>query len=208
MEYKNDLENDNELKEAALKYNYLSPEDYLTFERASVRDKHELHEGHLVTMQGATKSHNRIVANLLGGIVPHLKGNRCEVFPSDLRVYIPSAESFTYPDLSIVCGSPEDLDDTYLDTIKNPAVIVEVLSPSTEKYDRGTKFFYYMQIAALKEYIMVSSTSRYIQTARKQAGGLWQFNELSGKEAVLSIPTIQYQLPLSEVYDRVEFLGK
>ena len=208
MEYKNDIENENELKEAALKYNYLSPEDYLTFERASVRDKHELHEGHLVTMQGASRAHNKIVVNMVVGIGSYLKGKSCEVFFNDFRIYIPSAESFTYPDLLIVCGKPEDLDDAYLDTIKNPTVIVEVLSPSTEKYDRGTKFFYYMQIPALKEYIIVGSTSYFIQTARKQADGSWKFSELAGKEAMLSIPAIGYELPLSEVYDRVEFLGK
>jgi hypothetical protein len=101
------------------------------------RDKHELHQGHLVTMQGASMKHNTIVANLLGGIVPHLRGKSCRAFPSDLRVYIPTAESFTYPDISIVCDDPDTLDDSYPDTIKNPSVIIEVLSPSTEKYDRG-----------------------------------------------------------------------
>jgi len=206
MNYKDDeTENElNQLEEAALKYNYFSPEEYLSFERASVRDKHELHQGHLVTMQGATIKHNRIVRNLLVDIGTHLKGQSCEVFPSDLRVYIPTAESFTYPDISIVCDGPDMIDDAYLDTIKNPTVIIEVLSPSTEKYDKGNKFFYYMQIAGLKEYIIISSTTLYVQTARKKADGLWQFTELTDKRGTLFIPTIQYQIPVEEVYDRVE----
>ena len=206
MEYKNDHDNElNQLEEAALKYNYLSPADYLVYERASTRDKHELHQGRLVTMQGATLKHNRIVRNLLVNIGSHLKGQSCEVFPSDLRVYIPTAESFTYPDVSIVCNDLDVLDDTFPDTIKNPTVIIEVLSPSTEKYDRGNKFFYYMQIAGLKEYILISSTALYVQIARKQADGLWQFTELTDKQASLCIQTIQYQLMLKEIYDRVEF---
>ena len=206
MKYKDHDEDElNQLEEAALKYNYYSPEDYLSFERASLRDKHELHQGHLVTMQGATIKHNRIVSNLIRGIGTYLKGKSCEVFPSDLRVYIPTAESFTYPDVSIVCDELDVLKDTYLDTIKNPTVIIEVLSPSTEKYDRGNKFFYYMQIAGLKEYIIISSTALYVQIARRKADGLWQFTELTDKQASLSIQTIQYQLRLEEVYDRVGF---
>jgi len=206
MKYKDHDEDElNQLEKAALKYNYYSPEDYLSFERASVRDKHELHQGHLVTMQGSSLKHNRIVRNLVMNIGGHLKGKSCEVFPSDLRVYIPTAESFTYPDLSIVCDELDVLDDTYLDTIKNPAVIIEVLSPSTAKYDRGNKFFYYMQIAGLKEYIIISSTTLYVQIARRKSDGLWQFTELTDREASLCIQTIQYQLPLKEVYDRVEF---
>lgn len=205
MNYNDENEQElHELEEAALKYNYLSPEDYLSFERASVRDKHELHQGRLVTMQGASLKHNRIVRNLLGGMVPHLKGQPCEVFPGDLRLYIPSAESFTYPDVSVICDEPDMINDAYQDTVKNPSIIIEVLSPSTEKYDRGNKFFYYMQIAGLKEYIIISSTALYIQTARKKADGLWQFTELTDKKGTLFIPTIRYQVPVEEIYDRVE----
>lgn len=206
MNYKDDDEEDlNQVEEPAVKYNYFSPEEYLSFERASMRDKHELHQGKLVTMQGASMKHNRIVRNLLIGIGTHLKGQTCEVFPSDLRVYIPTAESFTYPDVSIVCDEPDMIDDAYLDTIKNPTVIIEVLSPTTEKYDKGNKFFYYMQIAGLKEYIIIGSASLYVQVARKKADGLWQFTEITDKSAVLSIPTIQYRIPIEDVYDRVAF---
>ena len=204
MKYNDDFPG-NELNEAALKYNYLSAEDYLVFERASVRDKHELHQGRLVTMQGASIKHNRIVSNLISSIGPYLKGQSCEVFPSDLRVYIPSAESFTYPDVSIVCDNPDVPDDQYLDTIRNPTVIIEVLSPSTEKYDRGTKFFYYMQIASLKEYFIVDSTSLYIQVARRQAQGIWKFEEITDPKASICIQSIQQMLTPAEVYERVEF---
>jgi len=206
MNYNDDDEEESQqLEEPALKFNYFSPEEYLSFERASPRDKHELHQGRLVTMQGASMHHNRIVRNLLGGIAPHLKGQSCEVFPSDLRVYIPTAESFTYPDVSVICDEPDMINDAYLDTVKNPTVIIEVLSPSTERYDKGNKFFYYMQIAGLKEYIIISSTTLYIQTARKKADGLWQFTEITDKKAVLSIPAIQFRMPVEDVYERVKF---
>jgi len=206
MNYNDDDEEESQqLEEPALKYNYFSPEEYLSFERASPRDKHELHQGRLVTMQGASMHHNRIVRTLLGGIAPHLKGQSCEVFPSDLRVYIPTAESFTYPDVSVICDQPDMINDAYLDTVKNPTVIIEVLSPSTERYDKGNKFFYYMQIAGLKEYIIISSTTLYIQAARKKADGLWQFTEITDKKAVLSIPAIQFRMPVEDVYERVKF---
>ena len=204
MKYKDDFP-DNELNEPALKYNCLSPEDYLVLERASKRDKHELHQGHLVTMQGASMKHNTIVANMLGSIVPHLKGKNCRAFPSDLRVYISTAESFTYPDISIVCDEPDTLDDAYPDTIRNPTVIIEVLSPSTEKYDRGNKFFYYMQIESLKEYFIVDSTSLYVQVARKQAQGTWKFEEVTDPKASVCIQSIQQVLTLAEIYERVAF---
>jgi Uma2 family endonuclease len=118
--------------------NYVSAEDYLKVERAAT-EKHELHEGQIVTMSGASLPHNYIVRNLLGQIISFLKGKKCTVFTSDLRVHILTTDSFTYPDLSIVCGKPEMLDDAF-DTLTNPSVLIEVMSRSTEKYDRGTKF--------------------------------------------------------------------
>jgi len=99
-----------------------------------------LHEGLLVTMAGASINHNQVLSNLIGAINPSLKGKSCNVFSSDLRVHIPINNSFTYPDLSIVCGKHK-LPDDHFDTLLNPSVIIEVLSPSTENYDRGNKFY-------------------------------------------------------------------
>jgi len=194
---------ENEVKEPALKYGYVSSEEYLVAEK-SAKEKHELHQGQMVAMSGASLEHNRIVSSIVVEIGAHLKGKSCEIFGSDLRVQIPTAESFTYPDTTIVCDEPEMLDKTF-DTLKNPSVIIEVLSPSTEQYDRGNKFFYYIQIASLKEYIMISSTTYYVQTARKQDDGSWKFEEITDLNSALQINTIQFKLDLSVIYERVKF---
>ena len=140
----------NEVQEPALKYNYLAAPEYLEMERAS-QEKHELHHGSVITLTGASLKHNQRVRNLIVSIGYYLKGKSCSVLPSDLRTKVLTKDSFTYPDVTIVCGEPELMDD-HLDTLLNPSVIIEVLSPSTEEYDKGFKFFYYMQIPSLREY--------------------------------------------------------
>jgi Uma2 family endonuclease len=183
--------------------NYVSAEDYLKVERAAT-EKHELHEGQIVTMSGALMPHNHIVSNLFSLIGPFLKGKKCKVFTSDLRVSIPTADSFTYPDLSIVCGKPEMSDDVF-DTITNPSVLIEVMSRSTEKYDRGTKFFYYMQIPSLKEYILIDSKSVFVQLATRQVDNSWKFEEFKDISTSFKIKTIEKSVALTEVYEDVQF---
>ncbi|MEO6330507.1 MAG: Uma2 family endonuclease [Ginsengibacter sp.] len=194
---------ENEVKEAALKYNYTSSEEYLEMERAS-QEKHELHRGIIITMAGASLKHNQIVSNLIGNLYPFLKGKSCSVFPSDLRTKVLTRDSFTYPDVTIVCGEPELMDD-HFDTLLNPSVIIEVLSPSTEKYDKGFKFFFYMQIPSLKEYIMISSTETYIHTSRKQNDTSWKFEEVTDPTSSLIINTIEYSMAIHDIYDEVKF---
>lgn len=193
----------NELKEPAFKYNYFSPEEYLELERKAV-EKTELHEGLLITMTGASIKHNQVVANLIVSIGSHLRGKSCNVYPSDLRVHIPINNSFTYPDLTIVCAEPELLDN-HFDNLLNPSVIIEVLSPSTENYDRGNKFFIYQQIISLKEYILVNSTSCMVQVITKKETGLWQFETITHPAASFFIQTIALQINLQDVYDKVIF---
>lgn len=116
----------------------ISPEEYLKMERAA-EYKHEYFNGEIIAMAGASLIHNRTVANVIGFTYPLLKNKSCEIFPSDLRVSVPSQQSFTYPDATIVCNEPEMLDEKF-DTLKNPCVIFEIVSPSTEDYDRGGSF--------------------------------------------------------------------
>jgi Uma2 family endonuclease len=194
---------ENILNEPALKYNYLTADEYLEAER-NASGKNELMNGKIITMTGASLKHNRIVSNLIGNIYPFLKGKSCEVFPSNMRVNIPTTNSFTYPDLTIVCGKPELLDD-HFDNLLNPAVIIEVLSPSTESYDRGNKFFTYQQIPSLKEYILVDSTSCTVQTIVKKDDGLWQFDTITNLSATLIIQSIGQSIVLGDVYEGVEF---
>jgi Uma2 family endonuclease len=194
---------ENEIKEPALKYNYTSAQDYLEMERSS-KEKHELHRGTIITMTGASLKHNQIVSNLIGEISSYLKGKSCQVFPSDLRTKVPNADTFTYPDISIVCGKPELMDD-HFDTLLNPVVIIEVLSPATEKYDKGNKFFYYMQIQSFTEYVMINSTEIRVQIARKQNDSSWKFEEIKDIDSSLFIHTIQQNISLKEIYDNVKF---
>jgi len=194
---------ENEVKEPALKYNYTSEEEYLEMERAS-HEKHELHHGTVITMTGASLNHNRIVSNLIVSIGSYLKGKSCSVFPSDLRTKILTKDSFAYPDVTIVCGEPELMDD-HFDTLLNPSVIIEVLSPSTEDYDKGFKFFYYMQIPLLKEYIMISSTGINVHISRKQNDASWKFDEITDPASSLFINTIEQNIPVADIYYEVKF---
>lgn len=193
---------ENEVQEPALKYNYTSAEDYQEMERAS-SEKHELHHGVIITMTGASLKHNQVVTNLVSEIGQFLKDKSCNVYLNDLRTKV-LADTFTYPDVTIVCDEPELLDD-HFDTLLNPSVIIEVLSPSTEKYDKGTKFFYYMQIPSLKEYIMIGSTGIYVHISRKQNDGSWKFEESKDFETSLYINTIDYTISLKDVYSKVKF---
>jgi Uma2 family endonuclease len=181
----------------------ISATEYLEIERAS-KDKHELFHGRIMSMAGASISHNRIVSNMIGNLNTFLRGKDCEVFPSDLRVNIPSSESFTYPDVTIICGAPEMMDEKQ-DTIKNPSVIIEVMSPSTEQNDRGAKFFNYMQIQSLKEYVLISSTAVFAQTARRQSDSSWKFDELINLNDFLDIKSIAHEISLQEIYENVKF---
>lgn len=182
---------------------YVSPSVFLVEER-SAKEKNELHNGQVVAIAGASLAHNEIVANVLGNVKNYLKGKSCRIYASDLRIAVPTADSFTYPDATVVCGKPEMLDNQF-DTITNPTVIFEMMSPSTEQYDRGAKFFYYMQIPSLKEYILISSTKYFCQTAVKQLDGSWKFEEVTGEDGLLAIRSIEFQLPFKEVYENVTF---
>ena len=194
---------ENEVKEPALKYNYTTAEEYLEMERAS-KEKHELHHGTIITMIGASLKHKQIVINLIVNIGSYLKGKSCNIYPGDLRTKVLTEDSFTYPDIAIVCGEPELMDERF-DTLLNPSVIIEVLSPSTEKYDKGFKFFYYMQIPSLKEYVMISSTGVYIHISRKQDDGSWKFEEITDPNTSLFINTIEHNIAIQDIYDEVKF---
>ena len=192
------------VEEPAVKYQTLmGPAEYLSWERAAAT-KHEYAEGLIVSMAGASSNHNLILSNIIGNCHAALKNKPCNIYPSDLRVYVKARESYFYPDATIVCGEPE-LSDEVKDTIKNPAVIFEILSPSTEEYDLGKKFFFYMQIESLKEYITIDSSTCHVRTGRRQPDNSWKFEEYTDHAEALLISAIQLQLPLAEMYAGVQF---
>jgi Uma2 family endonuclease len=181
----------------------ISPQDYLALERIS-KEKHEYFQGKIVAMAGASLIHNRLVANLLGEIREALKNKPCEILPSDIHVSTPSRESYMYPDAVIVCDQPEMEDDKF-DTLKNPVVIFEILSPSTEDHDRGRKFFFYRQIPSFKEYILVDSTKPFVEISRQEENGAWKFETVTDPDGQLFIASIGISIPMAEVYRNVRF---
>ncbi|MBX2921357.1 MAG: Uma2 family endonuclease [Chitinophagaceae bacterium] len=189
----------NEVKEAAPKYNYISPQEYLETERAS-QHRSEYYDGHILAMSGASLSYNMIESNLVGNLFSFLEGSHCRVLPSNMRVSTPSSDAYMYPDVTIVCGEPQ-LEDNQFDTLLNPAVIIEILSPSTSSMDKGRKFFFYKEIPSLQEYIMIDSVKQYIIIARRQADNSWIFENLDANSAELYIQTIAFSLTLQKIYN-------
>ncbi|MDQ6762744.1 MAG: Uma2 family endonuclease [Bacteroidota bacterium] len=182
----------------------ISASEYLEEERKSL-EKSEFYKGEMFAMAGATKVHNAIVAAILGELYGFLKGKSCRVFPSDLRVHNRENSLYTYPDVIVVCGEEKYLDDEF-DTLLNPTVLVEVLSPATEDYDRGTKFKLYRTIPSLKNYILVSSTEYAAEIYTRKENNEWVLNTAKEKNSHIHISAINYDLALSDIYAQVSDL--
>ena len=183
---------------------FISEEAYLEEERKAL-DKSEYYNGEIFAMAGATKTHNKIVASIISAIGQQLNGKSCSFFPSDLRVHNDENTLYTYPDVTVVCGKEKYLDDEF-DTLLNPTVIFEVLSPATENYDRGTKFKLYRSIPSLKNYILVSSTEYAAEIFTRKENDEWVLNTTKDKDGHIYISAIDYNLSLADVYSQVEDL--
>jgi Uma2 family endonuclease len=177
----------------------LTEEEYLSFERSS-NVRHEYLSGHIYAIAGATREHNLITGNVAGELRAQLKGKPCETYSNDMRVWIPRAGQYTYPDVVVVCGTPQFLDDQ-ADTLLNPLVIIEVLSSSTEAYDRGEKFRDYRSIESFSEYVLISQAKRGVDHFTK-VNNIWTIQEV---EQEIRFVTIPCRLTFSDIYDRVEF---
>ena len=183
---------------------YLSPEEYLAWERKA-DTKHEYVRGEIIAMSGASRVHSLIVTNISGELYIQLKGRMCEVHTNDMRVQTSPEISYFYPDVLVVCGEPRFEDNTF-DTLLNPIVLVEVLSPSTAAYDRGEKFKHYQQLTSLREYVLVSQDEVRVELYRRQETQ-WKPIEFRSLGNVLSLASIDCELILSDIYNRVEFGG-
>lgn len=180
----------------------LTSEDaYLASERVATT-KHEFFRGEVFAMSGASKEHNRIFSNLFVGVGVHLKGKKCDLFGSDMRVHVLENTLYAYPDMSIVCGKQEYLDKE-VDTLLNPKVIVEILSASSRDYDKGGKFTLYRGIPSLEEYILVDSEKVYVERFYKNEQGQWALSEYKTLTDQLDITSIQFSTSLSEIYAAV-----
>lgn len=181
---------------------YISPQEYLKLERES-DTKHQYLDGEMIAMAPVSLAHIDIVANLLREIGSFLKGKPCRITPSDLRISIPSANSYTYPDATIICGKPE-MEDEKFDTAKNPTVIFEVMSGSSKEYDSGNKFLYYQRIPSLQEYILIDSKKMSVAIYRRQTADLWKIETLEDATAVIYIRSIDYNLSFDDLYFEVD----
>lgn len=182
---------------------YLLPEEYLDLERNADR-KSDYHAGQLFALAGASKAHNRIVSNLLRHLGNQLSDTPCFPYPSDMRVQVERSGPYVYPDVVVTCGDEKYLDD-HSDTLLNPFVIVEVLSKSSEDYDRGKKFMLYRQISSLTSYVVVAQSRPIVELWERQTNNRWLLTESNGLDATLNIASLQAQLLLSDIYNRVAF---
>ncbi|PIE44170.1 MAG: hypothetical protein CSA50_01800 [Gammaproteobacteria bacterium] len=179
----------------------LDPATYLKQERKAT-EKSEYLNGHVYAMAGASREHNQLVFNLAGLLHAQLRGSPCSAFVNDMRVRSDTTESYFYPDLTVVCSDAEFEDDE-MDTLLNPVLIIEVLSPSTEGYDRGAKFAHYRRIESLHEYVLITQDRYSIERYVRNDGGLWTLSEVSTLDAAIELTTIGCRLQLNEVYEKV-----
>ena len=185
----------------------LTPEEYLALERKAIPDaetiRSEYLDGEIIAISGASFVHNLITCNTFAELHTRLKGSGCVVFANEMRVSIPSVKSYSYPNVGVVCEEPRFEDDVF-DTLLNPIVIVEVLSPSTEAYDRGDKFAHYRQLQSLQEYILVSQDKVRVDHYVRHAAQ-WILTDFQEPDQQLPLTSIQCELSLQEIYERVLF---
>jgi len=182
----------------------LTPAEYLARERAAAI-KSEYFRGEMFSVAGESYSHVLLVSNFTTVLNNTLREHGCHALPSDLRVKTVSTSFYTYPDIVVLCGSPE-FEDAQSDTLLNPIAIVEVLSESSEAHDRGEKFNQYCRIETLKEYVLVAQNKPHVdQFIRMQDGQSWLFTQFKGLEATLNLGTIPVRIPLREIYLDVLF---
>lgn len=189
---------------SALPKTIMTPEEYLAFERIH-EVKHEYVQGEIFAMTGASWNHNRIVANALASLHMQIRRGPCNICPSDMRVKS-SPRNYHYPDVVVVCGDPQ-FEGNEFDTLLNPTVIIEVLSPSTEAYDRGKKFEFYRALPSLQEYLLIAqdrvSIDHYVRRE-----GQWWLTSANRLEDTITLPSIDCTLALADVYEKIAFDGE
>jgi len=181
----------------------LTPEEYLAIER-DVEAKHEFYRGEMFAMGGASREHNLITGNVGAALHAQLANRSCEAYQNDLRVKVAANGLYTYPDVVVTCEKPRFEDDKF-DTLLNPQSIIEVLSDTTEKYDRGKKFELYRQIESLREYVLISQDRAHIELFTRGDDGHWRLSEATGLDAAIELAAIGCRLALADVYAKVSW---
>ncbi|MCT7968174.1 Uma2 family endonuclease [Laspinema sp. D1] len=178
---------------------FISPQQYLECEVKSPI-KHEYIDGEVRAMAGTTDTHNTIAGNLFALIRSHLRGTDCRLYFADVKAYVEQRNCFYYPDLMVTCD-PKDRENT---TFKRfPKLIIEVLSPSTEAFDRGDKFNDYQTFNSLEEYVLVNTKHQRVEVFRKTEGGGWLFKSYTPTEEIFTLHSLNLTVSLDEVYENV-----
>lgn len=181
---------------------FVSREEYLAIERAS-ETKSEYYQGEIFAMGGASRRHNLVVANILVALHDQLQRRNCEAYASDMRVKVDATGLYTYPDIVVVCDQPK-FEDNAFDTLLNPNLLIEVLSPTTEAYDRGQKFEHYRKLPTLVLYLLVAYDRCQLERFTRQSDGLWAFSEASDPNGMIGLDAIGGGLQLSDIYARLD----
>jgi Uma2 family endonuclease len=180
---------------------HLTPWEYLARERQA-EAKSEYFNGEVFAMSGASRKHNLICVNIAASLHQQLQQRPCEVYVGDMRVKVNQIGLYTYPDVVVACGAPQ-FEDAELDTLLNPIVIIEVLSASTEDYDRGRKFEHYRTLPSLQEYVLVAQDSPHLTHYVRQADDTWVLSDIVLEKATLMLPSIQCHLLMRDVYAKI-----
>jgi Uma2 family endonuclease len=182
----------------------ITREEYLALERTGDQ-KHEYVAGEVWAMVGGSPQHSEIAANTIASLHSQLRQRPCRIYTSDLRVAIRAMDVYTYPDVTVVCGEPQFDGDG--DALFNPTVIIEVLSPATESYDRGRKFLRYQRIATFQEYVLIRQDTPWIERYTRHAGGQWLWTAAESLDESVALLSIECMLSLADVYAKVAFDG-
>ncbi len=177
-------------------------DQYLALEEGA-EYRSQFYFGEIFAMAGASRRHNLASGNVLASVHSQLKGRSCEVYQNDMRVKV-LPDFYTYPDIVIVCGEPE-IEKRNGDNLLNPTVLIEVLSPSTEKFDRGDKFRFYRLMPSLKEYVLVSQDRVNVEHFYRQEDNSWLFTSLDDEGDVLELPSVSCSVSVKDIYDKVDF---
>lgn len=181
-----------------------TPQEYYDLEK-SAEYKSDFYRGEIFAMAGGTRRHSRICSNISHELAQHL-GDECTEYESNLRVNVKATGLRTYPDASVFCGPMEaDAEDRTGQTFNNPTALFEVLSRTTEAYDRGLKCNHYRQIESLKSLILIWPNEPRVELHERQADGAWTAREISGRDGIIPIPSLQIELPLAGLYRKVNF---
>ena len=179
----------------------LTAQDYLAWERQQ-ETRHEFFDGEIFAMTGASREHNLVCVNIFASLHTQLRGKPCEVYNNDMRVKVSETGMYTYPDIVAACAQPQ-FEDAEVDTLLNPVLIIEVLSDSTEQYDRGAKFRHYRTLPSLQDYLLVAQTECRVEHYVREAGSRWLLTEYGDLNDMIELASVGCRLDLREMYERV-----